>query len=120
MSSVPSILTAVILAVTGQLLVKNGLNLLGNVDFASGLISAYLKIFISPYVIVGTLLYAFSSLFWIYALARVDLSFAYPFVALSYVLIILSSCFILGEHIPFLRWIGVLVICLGIFLISKS
>lgn len=118
MSTVPFIVIAVILAVVGQLFVKKGINLLGHIDFSAGLIAAYSKIFISPLVIVGILIYTSSIFFWVYALSRVDLSFAGPFLALTYVLIILTSWLILGETIPFLRWLGVLVICFGVFLVS--
>ena len=120
MSSVPFILIAVLLAVIGQLLVKRGLNLLGPIDFSAGLIFTYVTIFTSPLVIIGTLSYTSSIFFWLYALTRVDLSFAYPFLALSYVLVILASWLILGEHIPVLRWIGVFIIALGVLVVAKS
>jgi drug/metabolite transporter (DMT)-like permease len=120
MSVVPIILTAVFLAVIGQIFVKRGLDLLGTIDFSSGLFITYVKIFFSPFVLIGTVFYTISIFFWIYSLTRVDLSFAFPFLSLSYVLIILASWLMLGENIPLLRWIGVLVICLGVFLVSRS
>lgn len=122
-SSVPvilMILAAVALAVTGQVLVKQGMNALGAVQFSAGLLSAYGRIFTSPLVLAGTVSYTLSILFWIYALSRVDLSFAYPFLALSYVLVIIASWLLLGERIPPLRWIGLAVICAGILIVSRS
>ncbi|MFW6180758.1 MAG: EamA family transporter [Spirochaetota bacterium] len=122
-SSVPvvlMILAAVALAVTGQVLVKQGMNALGTVQFSGGILSAYGRIFTSPLVLAGTVSYTVSILFWIYALSRVDLSFAYPFLALSYVLVIIASWLLLGERIPPLRWIGLAVICAGILLVSRS
>jgi drug/metabolite transporter (DMT)-like permease len=106
--------------VVGQLMVKKGLNLLGAIDFSQGKMYSYFKIFASPFVILGSLSYAISIFFWLYALTRVDLSFAYPFLALSYVLIILASWLFLDESIPATRWIGILVICLGVFLVSRA
>jgi drug/metabolite transporter (DMT)-like permease len=114
------ILAAVALAVTGQVLVKQGMNALGAVQFSAGLLSAYGRIFTSPLVLAGTVSYTVSILFWIYALSRVDLSFAYPFLALSYVLVIIASWLLLGERIPPLRWIGLAVICAGILIVSRS
>jgi drug/metabolite transporter (DMT)-like permease len=119
-SEIIIILTAVMLAVVGQILVKAGLNALGEVNFSSGIIQTYLKIFLSPLVLIGTISYTFSVFVWIYALTKTDLSFAFPFVSLSYVLIILSSWLILGETIPLLRWIGVIIICLGVLIISRT
>lgn len=120
MPAVPAILTAVIMTVIGQLLVKKGLNLLGTINFSTGITLAYIKIFTSPFVIIGILIYTIAIFFWLFGLSKVDLNFAYPFLALSYVLVILASFLILGEHIPPLRWIGVAVICIGILLIAKS
>jgi drug/metabolite transporter (DMT)-like permease len=76
--------------------------------------------FLSPYVLVGTFIYFLGVFFWLYALVKVDLSFAYPFSALSYGLVLLLSWLFLGENIPSLRLIGVLVICLGVIIVSKS
>jgi len=120
MSALPFILIAVTLGVVGQLLIKIGLNSLKNLDFSSGLIITYLRIFTSLHVISGTLIYVLSVFFWLYALSKVELSFAYPFLALSYVFVLLASSIFLGETIPFIRWIGVLVICFGVLLISRS
>jgi uncharacterized membrane protein len=58
--------------------------------------------------------------FWFYALSRVDLSFAYPFASLSFVIVIILSQFILGESVSLSRWIAVAVICFGIILLAKS
>jgi drug/metabolite transporter (DMT)-like permease len=57
---------------------------------------------------------------WIAVLARLELSLAYPFLALNFVLVALSSRLILGESVPALRWAGILVICLGILLVARS
>jgi drug/metabolite transporter (DMT)-like permease len=120
MSAIPHILIAISIGIIGQLLVKKGLNSLGNINFSVGFLETYLKIFLSPFVILGSLTYITSVFFWVYALTKVDLSFAYPFLALSYVLILLSSWIFLGESIPLIRWVGVIVICLGVFLVARS
>lgn len=120
MSTAPFIVIAVAIGIVGQLLVKKGLNSLGNLNFSLGLLETYIKIFLSPLVILGSLTYFASVFFWVYALTKVDLSFAYPFLALSYVLILLCSWVFLGEHIPLIRWVGVVVICLGVLLVARS
>jgi drug/metabolite transporter (DMT)-like permease len=109
-----------VLGVAGQLFIKKGLNLLGNINFASGIVSSYIKIFFSPLVIIGISVYFLGVFFWLYALSKVDLSFAYPFVSLSYILVLFSSWWLLGEGISLVRWTGVAAVCLGVFLISRS
>ena len=120
MSTVPFILIAVTIGIIGQLLVKLGLNRLGNLDFSVGFIETYLRILLSPLVILGTLTYVASAFIWVYALTKVDLSFAYPFLALSYVLILLCSWVFLGENVPLIRWVGVAIISFGVFLVARS
>jgi drug/metabolite transporter (DMT)-like permease len=120
MLAVLCLVVSMFLGVAGQLFIKKGLNLLGNINFSSGIVSSYARIFFSPFVLVGLLIYFMGVFFWLYALSKVDLSFAYPFVSLSYILVVFSSWWLLGESITLLRWSGVMAICLGVFLISRS
>lgn len=119
-STLPQIMAAVILVVVGQTLAKLGMQSLGNIDTSRGLAAFYLKVFLNPYIITGTVLYGSAVFFWLYVLSKAELSFAYPFLALTYVLVILAAWLILGESIPILRWVGLLVICIGVFLVAKS
>lgn len=119
-SAVLFIILAVTINVIGQLIIKTGLNRIGAVDFSEGVIQAYQKILLSPYVLAGSVTYAFSILFWLYALSKVDLSYAFPFLALSYVLILIASWLFLGEQVTLLRVVGVCVICVGVFLVYRS
>ena len=120
MSNIIFLLITVMFAASGQILVKKGINSLGQIEFTSGLVAAYFKIFTSPFVISGTLLYTFSIFLWLYILSKVDLSFAAPFLAFTYVLFMLGSWLVLGESIPIMRWIGIFVICVGLLLTSSA
>lgn len=115
-----SILMTVVISVIGQVFIKRGLDLTGKIDLTLGLVPGYLKIFQNPLTILGSLIYLAATLFWLYILSKVDLSFAYPYLAFSYVMIIIRSWWFLGENIPIIRWVGVTVICFGVFLISGS
>ncbi len=57
---------------------------------------------------------------WITILSKVDLSVAVPVASFSYVTIPLVSVIFLGEKIPFLRWVGIGFILLGVILVSLS
>ncbi len=119
-SAIIFIITAVTIGALSQLLLKKGLNLLGNLDFSAGLIAVYSRIFCSTWIVGGLVAYGISLFFWLYALSKVDLSFAYPFLAFSYVLVLLLSWIFLGENIPTIRIIGVVVICAGVYLVAQS
>ena len=53
-------------------------------------------------------------------LSTVDLSFAYPFLGVTYVMILLVSKFILKEDVNPLRWVGALIITAGVVVISRG
>jgi drug/metabolite transporter (DMT)-like permease len=114
-----SLFSSIFLGVVAQVFIKRGLNSLDALDF-SRVVESYVRVLFSPFVLVGLLLYFLGVFFWLYTLSKVELSFAFPFIGLSYVLVVLFSWVVLGESISYLRWIGVVVICLGVFLVSRS
>lgn len=111
----------IVIAAAGQIILKLGMNKIGVVDFAkTGLVNFFLKIFNTPLVLLGLFFYAFSAILWLVVLSREKLSFVYPLVAFSYVITVVLSVVILKEEVPWLHWLGLGVICLGIILIAKS
>ena len=76
--------------------------------------------FLTWKVIFGIGLYAMSMITWLLLISRVDLSFAYPMLGLSYVFVAFSSWLILGETLSPTRWLGTFVIVLGVALVSKG
>lgn len=104
-----------------QLLLKKGLLSIGQwPQNFSEIIKFFLKVFSNPYVISAVMMTLLTVLAWILALSKAELSNAYPFMALSYVLVAVFSLLFFKEDITVLRWFGILVICLGVFLVSRS
>jgi uncharacterized membrane protein len=117
------ILTSVVLAGIAQITLKTGVNHV--TDAAGGgelhMNAENLKSLLSsPIVWGGLLLFGLSAIVWLFALSRASLSFAYPFAALSYVLIVLFSVLVLHEDVPVLRWVGVAFIVSGIMLVAQT
>ena len=106
--------------VAGQTLLKIGLERAGGDGASDTLFSLLGLILRTPMVLAGLALYAVGAVAWIAVLRRMDLSYAYPFLALNFVLIALVSQFVLGETVPMIRWLGIGAICLGIVLIANS
>jgi drug/metabolite transporter (DMT)-like permease len=104
-----------------QLLLKKGLLSIGQwPQNFSEIIKFFLKVFSNPYVISAVIMTLLTASAWILALSKAELSNAYPFMALSYVLVAVFSLLFFKEDITVLRWFGILVICLGVFLVSRS
>jgi drug/metabolite transporter (DMT)-like permease len=104
------ILFSVTLAAFAQLALKHGMNLV-NDEIAPKTFSLNGD---SLRVVAG------QPFVWLVVLSRASLSFAYPFAALTYVLILLFDQFVLDEQVPGLRWAGVAFIGVGIILVSQT
>ena len=121
-SSILLILLSISIAVGGQLLLKIGINRIGIVN--SGSMDALKQLFFgvikNPLVITGLFLYVISAAIWMIVLSAVDLSFAYPFLGFTYVMVLFISKFILKEDVSPIRWIGALIITIGVVVISRG
>ncbi|MCL5671816.1 MAG: EamA family transporter, partial [Acidobacteria bacterium] len=53
-------------------------------------------------------------------LSWADISHVSPAPAIGYVLVALMGYFFLGEHVPATRWIGVSLICVGVFVVGGT
>jgi multidrug transporter EmrE-like cation transporter len=121
-NSILLILLSISIAVCGQILLKIGINRIGIGDFNSmdtvrQLFTGVIK---SPLVLTGLFLYFISAAIWIIVLSTVDLSFAYPFIGLTYVLVLILSKLILKEDVSPIRWIGTAIITIGVIVISRG
>lgn len=74
----------------------------------------------SPLVWTGLAIYGSSVAVWLWILSKVDLSLAYPFVGVSFVVVMLFGVFLLDETVSPLRMIGTLLIATGCVLVARS
>ena len=121
MTTLLLILSATLLGVVGQLILKHGMTQMGPLGVSVGQAPQLVwRMATSPFVVIGLLIYGGGTFFWLIALSRVDLSYVYPFASLSYVLIFFASWAMFHEQISLLRVAGMLVICVGVLLIARS
>lgn len=111
------ILISVSLGIVGQTVMKFGVNKLGQLSFN---FDSLIKAFTSFFIWTGLGFYVFGSVFWILALSRSDLSYAYPMLGFGYLVVVLVSWLFLGESVTILRILGVCFISMGLFLVFKS
>ena len=116
------ILVSVTLAAIAQVTLKMGMN---HVTDANGgqlaLSGESLKQILTTLLVwVGLGIFAISAVLWLFALSRASLSFAYPFAALGYVIIVAASILFLDEHVPPRGWAGVACIVVGILLVAQG
>ena len=121
MTPVALTLSSVLLGVVGQLLLKAGMGRVGPLRLGgTSAVAVARRMFSVPQVWGGLSLYGVAMLFWLAALSRLELSYVYPFLSLSYVLIVLAARLFLREAVSPTRVVGVAAICLGVFLIARG
>jgi drug/metabolite transporter (DMT)-like permease len=122
------IILSVLLAATAQIVLKHGMNQV--VDRLNHRTSSSGQAFtwnsrsvkaaaVTPAVWVGLGLFGLAAVVWLSVLSRAALSFAYPFAALTYVVIVLYDA-LRNEPTGALRWGGVALIMAGIVLVSRT
>ncbi|MDG5852749.1 EamA family transporter [Clostridium beijerinckii] len=104
-----------LLMVTGQILFKIG-STGKNIDNIFDII----KLFFTPIVFFALCLYACTTGLWLYILSKIPISFAYPIQALAFPIVLFASMFLFKEEIPISRWIGIIFICVGVFISTKA
>ena len=115
------LLISIILGGFGQVLLKKGMEIIGPVDLSFLSLGKVVWSLISnPFIVGGIFTYGISMLLWLTALSKVELSYAYPFVSLGYIIMIFASWLIFHENITLLRLSGCLVILLGVIIISRT
>ncbi len=118
--SITLIFCSMFLSVAGELLLKSGMNQLEGLSFdgIGPAVHSIITIFTNPSIFVGFVVYGISAMFWLAVLSRLDLSFAYPFLAIMYLLVPLAAKIFLGEHIPAGRWVGIAIIVIGVLAVA--
>jgi multidrug transporter EmrE-like cation transporter len=115
------IMLDVALNVTGQLSLKYGMSSLGNFSLSvNNLPPIFFRAAFNPYVMLGLLCYGLGFLVWLLVLAKAEVSWAYPLISLGYVFTALLARPLIGEAVSLTRLAGIVIICLGVFLVARS
>lgn len=100
------------------------LNSIGQILFKAARIentdTSLLSQFLNIKTLLGFFLYGLSAICWLWVLSRTQLSLSYPVLALSFPIVVALSGLFFGEAITTLRWLGVVVIVLGVSLLAKT
>ncbi|HYN88132.1 MAG TPA: EamA family transporter [Ardenticatenaceae bacterium] len=107
------LLLSVAIGVVGQLLLKQGMSRRPGFRLRELAALAW-----DPAIVGGFGCYGVSTLLYLQALARLDLSLAYPTLSLGYVLVIVLSKVLFREPMSRIRWVAVVMICAGVALVG--
>ena len=117
----PLILFGVLLNAFAQLALKQGMRQIGHFSFRlENLTSIGLKVALNPFVIAGLTFYVISVVVWLLVLSRVEVSSAYPMLSVGYIVTALVGTFFLSETLTASGWSGILLICVGVWLLTRA
>jgi multidrug transporter EmrE-like cation transporter len=115
------ILAGVLLNATAQLLLKAGAGSLEGIELrASNALAIAGRLLQSAPILAGLTCYVLSVVVWILALARVEVSVAYPMLSIGYVVNALAAWWLFGENLSGVRVAGIGIILLGVWLVARS
>lgn len=115
--SLAFILLSVACSVIAQGLLKYGMT---NLAPSTNKTTLVFNTLFNPFVVAGLFFYLVSMVFWLYVLSKVELSRAYPFVALGFIGTAIVGFFLYQEPITTTKLIALLLIVSGVLVLSVS
>ena len=112
------ILIGILFASLGQVFWKIGMNAIGSINTFT--YSDIVPIFSNLYIILGLLMYGLGTIFWLIALSQKDLSYVYPFISLTFIVVFFLSYFVLKEEVSTARIVGTIIIVVGLMVVVRG
>jgi drug/metabolite transporter (DMT)-like permease len=112
----------VVFGSVGNTVLDKGMKALGALSLSSlaAIRSGFFATISSPTVWFGIACMIVFFVCHMLALSGADYSFVMPFSALTYALVPLLGFLFLGEHVPALRWVGIVLIFFGVVLVNRT
>ncbi|MBC8130517.1 MAG: transporter [Rhizobiaceae bacterium] len=117
----PFILFTVLTNAAAQVMLKYGMLQLGALSFAGvNPILKILQIVFSPFVFLGLCTFVVSMASHLFVLSKVELSYAFPFLSLAYVVVAVAAWLLFAEDLNAYRIGGIALICVGTVFIAQG
>ena len=122
MLSILIILVVTATAATAHILLKIGMNEIGEINSDSIKTPGILikQLLSTPAVLAAIPVYAVSNIGWLIVLSKLNLSVAYPFLASLYIFIPVLSMVFLSESLTLQHWTGIIVIGIGVGVVLSA
>ena len=115
------VLAMVVCANAGDLLLKHGMSQIGAVPLSGpGLIHAFRLTVTNGTLWVGILFLCAFMMSYMTVLSWADYSYVMPAGAFGYALLTLLAVVLLHEAVSARRWVGVILICIGVLLVGQT
>lgn len=115
------IVSTVIFTVYSQLIIRWQVSNAGNlpVDFA-GKVHFIVQLLMNPWILSSILATFFAGISWMLAMSRFEISYAYPWISINFVLILILGVLLFNESLGGAKLLGTFLIVAGIVLIARN
>jgi uncharacterized membrane protein len=115
------VLVVVLCANCGDLLLKRGMSQIGAIELtASGIGHAFLQTVTNGMIWAGIFFLTGFMVSYMTVLSWADYSYVMPAGAFGYALLTFLSVIVLHETVSPRRWVGVVLICVGVLLVGQT
>lgn len=115
------ILLTLLFTVYGQLVLKWQMGRSGSMpEGGIDKVLFLLQQFFNPWIISGLFAAFLASLAWMAAMTRFELNYAYPFMSLAFVIVMLFSVLFLNESLTLQNVLGTVMVVSGLIVIARA
>ncbi|MDR1653081.1 MAG: EamA family transporter [Prevotellaceae bacterium] len=100
----------------GQVCFKLAIEKIGKFTFSW---ACFADILTNWWLLFSGILLLISTVLWAYIIKHFPFSVAYPLTSLAYVIGLLAATVIFHESVPLTRWLGVVIIVIGVYFVIK-
>lgn len=121
MQSLVLVLISCLLTAIGQVAFKYGMNIVSpKTEVAENLLHTLIIVLFNPVIILGFVSFGAGAVVWLFALAKLELSYAVPLSALTYIFILFAGIFLFKESFTMVKLAGTLLVAAGIGVLSLN
>ena len=117
------VLVSVVMSAVAQIVLKLGMSnptTMRAFDEAPSVWQSIWPLLTSVQIWAGLSMYGLGAVAWLFVLAKLDVSMAYPFIGLGFILTMAMGALFLGEPVGLTRIVGTILVVGGIFLVGQS
>jgi len=121
MNYLPLIMLGVMLNAAAQLFLKEGMRRIGHFEFVwANIVPIGFMVAGNLFILSGLVCYVVSVGVWLLVLSRVEVSFAYPLLSVGYIVNAVAGYYLFQENLSVTRITGIVIICVGVYFVTKS
>jgi len=121
MNYLPLIMLGVMLNAAAHLFLKEGMRRIGHFEFVwANIVPIGIMVAGNLFILAGLVCYVVSVVVWLLVLSRVEVSFAYPLLSVGYIVNAVAGYYLFQEDLSLMRITGILIICVGVYFVTRS